>query len=511
MALATAHRAAQQSFSRVLARALPDEDLTRIRDVSITGIACDSRAVVPGHCFVATTGTQTDGHDYIAEAVAAGASAVVAEHAVTVPSDVPLVVAPNSRRALARMAAVFYGLDTAQRDNGLRVIGVTGTNGKSTVCHLLRTILKTSGSPCALVGTVEIDLIDRVFEASLTTPPAIELARHLAEAASCSAKWAVIEASSHALDQHRCDGVRFDVGVFTNLTGDHRDYHPTVSHYRDSKKRLFDALADEAAAVINVDDPAGPSLLGDCKARPWGFGFGSDADIRAETYHCDEQGSRVRLRTPSGVRELSLPLIGRYNIANGLAAVAAALAVGVELDTVVEGLANATPVPGRLERIVTEDSAPTVLVDYAHTDDALRNVLEAVRPITRRRLIVVFGCGGDRDTTKRPRMGRIAAELADEVVVTHDNPRTESPQRILNDILSGVAPTHRSRVLVEPDRRIAIDLAIDHGRVGDVVLIAGKGHETYQIIGTERRPFDDRLVAADALDRREAGERAAVG
>jgi len=414
---------------------------------------------------------------------------------------VSLCIVPDARRALAQLSAVFYGLDVVQQDSGLRVIGVTGTNGKSTVCHLLRAVLETTSTRCALIGTVEVDLVGRSCEASLTTPPAVELSQHLVEAAQHGASWAVMEASSHALDQHRCAGVRFRAGVFTNLTGDHRDYHATVDHYRNAKKRLFDDLPDDAAAIINADDPAGDVMLGATRAEPWRFGFGTGAGVRADNVRCAELGHR----------EMFLPLVGRHNVANALAAGAAALAVGVDLDDVVQGLEQVKPVPGRLERIEIDASSPTVLVDYAHTDDALRNVLEAVRPITKRRLIVVFGCGGDRDATKRPRMGRVAAQLADEIVVTNDNPRTESPQRILDDVLTGVDPVDRPRVLVEPDRRNAIDLAIDHGGPGDVVLLAGKGHETYQIIGTEYLPFNDRQVAVEALRRRRAGGRAATG
>ena len=501
----------EQPFGPLAARAFPDVDSTDAADVVVSGIAADSRHVKPGYCFVATEGTRTDGHDYIAQAAEAGAVVIVAQRTVPTPPDVPLVIVPDSRAALARLAATFHGLDVAQRPGGLRVVGVTGTNGKTTVAHLLRSILRTQGWPCALIGTVEIDLVGRVVEASMTTPPAVELTRHLVEAAKHGAACAVIETSSHALDQRRCDGVRFDAAIFTNLTGDHLDYHETREHYLAAKKRLFDGLSATGTAIINADDPAGDAIIADCDATVVRFGLAPGADVRAELRDADSAGSRFTLITPRGRVDVALPFVGRHNVLNALAAAAAGMAFGADDEAIRRGLQDAGPVPGRLERVDGPDSAPTVLVDYAHTDDALRNVLGAVRALEPRRLWVVFGCGGDRDATKRPRMGRIAAELADQVVVTSDNPRTEPITRINDQILAGISAADRRHVHVEPDRRIAIEWAVTRADRGDIVLLAGKGHETYQIVGTERLPFDDRQAAAGALARRDPPRRARTG
>jgi len=510
MALATVQSTDyEQRFDHLLVRALPDIDPRPFEGVIVKSITGDSRDVGLGDCFVAVAGTAVDGHDYVEAAVAAGACVVVAERMVPVPAGVMLAVVPDSRLALAKLAAAHCGLDAVQNAGRMRVAGVTGTNGKTTVCYLFRSILGAvpGGAGCALLGTVEINLIGRAFEASLTTAPSVELARYLVEAAECGAKYAVLEASSHALDQRRCEGVRFDAAVFTNLTGDHRDYHPTQDDYCRAKKRLFDSLGPGAWAVVNADDPAGETMLEDCRASAWRFGFGAAADVRGVVDRSDATGSRFRLVTPVGEADVHFPLVGRHNVANALAAAAAALSLGVELDTVRAGLEGASVAPGRLERIAGDNGGPAVLVDYAHTDDALDNVLKAVRPITRGRLIVLFGCGGDRDETKRPRMGRVAATLADEVVVTSDNPRTESVDRIIEHVLAGIDAADRERIHVEPDRQAAIEWAVARGESGDTVLLAGKGHETYQIIGAERRPFDDRVVAANALARRTTDQR----
>lgn len=482
-------------------------------DPVISSVVEDSREVRPGSCFVARTGRQTDGHAFIEGALKAGASAVVLERPLPLPATIARLKVENARGAAGRLASVLYGLDDLQRAGRLKVVGITGTNGKSTFCFLLRAILQHAGRRAALFGTIEYDLLSRVVEARYTTPPAAELMSYLAEAAEAGATHAVMEASSQALDQGRCDGIRFAVGVFSNLTGDHLDYHGDMDAYRRAKKRLFDGLGADATAVMNAEDPAAEPMIADCKARVMRYGVVGDRlradalDLAAQVRQFAATGTQfeLRLRTGamgSGSCTVASPLVGRHNVQNSLAAAGAALALGVPLETVGEGLEACGCVPGRLQRVVAPDGRNrdfSVLVDYAHTDDALANVLSSLRPLTRGRLIVLFGCGGDRDNTKRPRMARVAAQFADRVIVTSDNPRTEDPGQIIAQILSGFEPGQMERVRVEPDRRQAIAAAVTEARAGDVVLLAGKGHETYQIVGTARLPFDDAQVAAEAM------------
>ncbi len=507
-------------------------------DPLITSVVEDSREARPGACFVARRGTQADGHAFLERAVAAGASAVVCERAVDLPSSVVQLRVENARGLAGRLAAVLHGVDELQRRGRLKLVGITGTNGKSTFCYLLRAILREAGKPAAMLGTVQVDLIGRVFEASMTTPPAATLIGYLAEAARAGATHAVMEVSSHALDQGRCDGLKFDVGVFSNLTGDHLDYHRSMQAYLEAKKRLFDGLDADAAAVINADDPAGEAMVADCRGRVLRYGLSAEnVDVAARVASITAAGARFALsvrgggigmhlagaRIPSRTLrggnpfpraagtdsgeggcaascEIETRLIGRHNVQNCLAAAAAAAALGVPLETIAAGLASIEGVPGRLQRVTpasgVDEPGFVVLVDYAHTDDALANVLSALRPITTGKLIVLFGCGGDRDRTKRPRMARVAEQWADRIVVTSDNPRTEAPGGIIRDILPGFSADARARVRVEPDRRSAIREAIGMAERGDVVLLAGKGHETYQIMGKEQLPFDDAAEAA---------------
>ncbi len=484
-------------------------------DPIIDSIVEDSRQVTPGACFVAMRGTQSDGHAFVNDAVRAGASAVVTERLLALPKTIPNLPLKNARGVAGRLAAVLHGLDRLQRDGRFKIAGITGTNGKSTFCYLLRAILQQAGHPTALLGTIQYDLLSRQIEASLTTPPPATLVGYLAEAARAGASHAVMEVSSIALDQGRCDGLRFNVAAFSNLTGDHLDYHGNMDTYLAAKKRLFDELASDATAVVNVDDPAGEKMVTDCRARVIGYAIGGGTGVppvlhgrdacatmlTADVHEMHAAGTRFDLRF-AGYKdesvEVTTSLVGRHNVQNCLAAAGAAIGFGVPLHTIAAGLSSVQLVPGRLQRI-RADSDITVLVDYAHTDDALLNVLTALRPLAKGSLIVIFGCGGDRDRTKRPRMARIAAQNADRIIVTSDNPRTEDPQRIFDDIMSGFAAGDLPRVRVVPDRRQAIAEAIMTAESGDVVLIAGKGHENYQIIGHDRLPFDDTLVAGEVL------------
>lgn len=485
-------------------------------DPLITSVVEDSREVGPGACFVAVRGRKVDGHDYIDKAILSGAAAVVCEHPTAAPPNVALIVVDRTQGLSGRLAAILYGLDRVQREGRLKVAGITGTNGKSTFCYLLRAILRQAGCPTAMLGTVQYDLLSRTINANMTTPPAATLIGYLAEAYQAGATHAVMEVSSHALDQDRCEGVRFTVGVFSNLSGDHLDYHQSMEAYLRAKKRLFDRLEPDAVAVINANDPAGEQMVADCRARIVRYGIVTSAaipndelDVSALVHESTAAGTQFDLMiqdasagSTSGLFESSsvnAHLVGRHNVQNCLAASAAAMVLGVDLEDIVAGLNSVRCVPGRLYRVEAGRPDVTVLVDYAHTDDALANVLSALRPLTERRLIVLFGCGGDRDRHKRPRMASVAARYADRIVVTSDNPRTEDPKRIIDEILPGFAPMDMKRVMVETDRRKAITQAIQMATPGDVVLLAGKGHETYQEIGHNRIDFDDAAVAADVL------------
>jgi UDP-N-acetylmuramoyl-L-alanyl-D-glutamate--2,6-diaminopimelate ligase len=503
-------------------------------DPLITSVEEDSRLVQPGACFVAMGGLRADGHAYVDAAVRSGAAAVVSERPVSVPDGIATLQVGSARGLAGRLAASVYGLDEAQRDGRFKVVGITGTNGKSTFCFMIRSIFQVAGWPTALLGTIEYDLLSRKVAASMTTPPAAKVMRYLSEAYYAGAGHAVMEVSSHALDQERCAGVRFAVGVFSNLTGDHLDYHKDMDSYFRAKKRLFDGLDSQAAAVVNTDDPRGDAIAADCPGRLTRYGVLEDGagrhgaiaggripDLYAAVHESTASGTRFDLVVGpsaaggSGREErcpVASPLVGNHNVQNSLAAAGAAIALGVPLPMVVAGLEAARCIPGRLQRVEVPrggaggpaDHGFTVLVDYAHTDDALKNVLSALKPFTQRsggRLIVMFGCGGDRDHSKRPRMARVAAEWADRIVVTSDNPRTEEPTSIIDQIMVGFEQEDLKRVLVEADRRRAIGEAIAMARPGDIVLLAGKGHEDYQEIGRERFPFDDSAIAAGVLGR----------
>ncbi len=486
----------------LLRRAMPDLQAPVPDDVPILSLADDSRRVGPGACFVAVPGTHWDGHDFVDQAVRAGASAVVAQRAVRLPDNVALVRVPDTRKAVAQLAAAFYGLDEMQASRRMHVVAVTGTNGKTTFCYLARAMLEAAGHRTALLGTIEYDLLSRRLPAPMTTPPALALTQYLVEAARGGATWAVMEASSHALDQQRCSSVDIEAAVFTNLSGDHLDYHHDLAAYKEAKKKLFDGLSEGATAVVNVDDPASATMLTDCAAKRVGYGLNQLADVQAQIVEITASGSRFNLLFGGESIRVATPLVGRHNVLNALAAAAVGTALELDLATIRRGIESLSVVPGRLQRVGPKSCPFTVLIDYAHTDDALQNVLGALRPLGLARLIVVFGCGGDRDRLKRPRMACAAAAYADRIFVTSDNPRTEDPRKIIDDILAGFAESDFQRITIEPDRRRAINLAIEHAEHRDIVLVAGKGHETYQVLGTRRVPFDDTQVAAESLQRR---------
>jgi UDP-N-acetylmuramoyl-L-alanyl-D-glutamate--2,6-diaminopimelate ligase len=472
--------------------------ISESRPSHITDLVDDSRLVQPGSAFVAVRGHLQDGHDWIAAAQKAGASLLIVEDASRVAAletPLPCLVVRDGRRAAAVAAAAFHGWPARE----LSIVGVTGTNGKTTTVGLLRHLLHHDDRPAASIGTLGVLLgsagTPMPGGSGLTTPGPVELQRVLRRLRGLGVKTVAMEVSSHSLDQRRVDGIAFAAAVFTNLTRDHLDYHGTMEAYRAAKLRLVGLLARDGVALFNGDDVAWRGV--DNAPRAWRFGTEVPADVTARDIVFRGQGSEFLLVAPNGAAHVALPLIGDFNIANALAAAATALALGVGLGEVVERLSNAPQVPGRLERLRT---SPTVLRDYAHTPDALDRALRAVRPFTRdadgtaSRLIVVFGCGGDRDRGKRPEMGRIAETLADVVFITSDNPRTEDPDRILDDIETGMTRHAHRRV---EDRRTAIAEALRLAQPRDVVLLAGKGHETYQIRGTVSYPFDERQIVEE--------------
>lgn len=498
----------------------------------ICDITDDSRTVVPGSLFIARAGTNEDGRKFIPEAIRSGAVAILTDDPdVVMPArgSATVVVAVDVAQAAAAMAERFYGAPTSKLD----LIGITGTNGKTTTAHLVHQILNGSGVRSGLIGTVVIDDGVEVAEAMLTTPPATELSRTFGRMVEAGCKAAAMEVSSHALDQGRVAGLSFDIAVFTNLTGDHLDYHGTMEAYGAAKAKLFEMLTPEGWAIVNAEDAAAGRMLRECPARVlrcvveeegksgpasaaasgvvWGVQDSEHQECRATIREMSMNGMRLLMTGPWGSFETNVHLVGRHNAMNALQAVAASFAAGVQPGALARQLSIAATPPGRLEPVTTHADAFAVLVDYAHTDDAMRKALTAVAPLVRRRgeagggrLSVVFGCGGDRDATKRARMGKAAAELADVVYVTSDNPRSERPSDIITQILEGVSEAGRQRVTVDADRRRAIGRAIEEARAGDILIIAGKGHENYQIVsdgrgGTVKQHFDDREVARAAL------------
>lgn len=449
-----------------------------------TGITADSRTVTPGMLYIAVRGSQVDGHRFVGDAVRRGAVAVIAERASE--AGVPELIVADGRRAAIVAGRAWYG-DPGRR---LTLIGVTGTNGKTTTTALVRHLFNASGTAGSIGTLGAFDGAGHSVEStagSLTTPGPIDLQGTLAALLAHGVTHVAMETSSHSLDQGRLDGLSFAAGIFTNLTRDHLDYHGTMESYLAAKLRLDALLAIDGVQVVNADDPAWTVLPpGRRRIR---FSVGGNGDVRAEELHLGNAGSTFRLVTPAGSEVVRLPLLGEFNVANALGAAACGFALGLSLATICERLTAAPQVPGRMEQLLA--SPAVVLRDYAHTPDALERALAALRPLTPGRLLVVFGCGGDRDRGKRPVMGRIAATLADLAIVTSDNPRNEDPDLIIDEVEQGMGAAPHQRFA---DRREAIAAAMAAARPGDTVLLAGKGHETYQVIGTEKVPFDEREI-----------------
>jgi len=473
-------------------------------DVAVTSIVEDSREADHGALFVARSGAVQDGRRFITDARERGAVAVLTDRIAEVPSE--MVALRTKAQDVAAFGAILAERHAGSPSSALDVIGVTGTNGKTTTCMLLRSLLNTIGHRCGLMGTVELDDGVQRSPAALTTPAATTISTWLRRMVDNDCRACAMEVSSHALEQRRPAGVRFRVAVFTNLSGDHLDYHDTIDAYASAKARLFEQLDDDAVAVVNIDDAAASRMIERTAARIVTVSTRDDhpdADYRALVHEVTRHGLDLTVRIDGASHDLRLPMLGRHNVENALCALAACDAINMPRRAVLEALHAVPTPPGRLERITPVDAPFDVLVDYAHTDDALANVLTAIRPIVppEGRLRVLFGCGGDRDRTKRPRMARVAASLADEIIITSDNPRTEDPARIIDDALAGLDAEGRRLTAHDVDRAAAIDHAVRTMRPGDVLLIAGKGHEDYQIIGTTKRPFDDRAVGRSALSR----------
>jgi UDP-N-acetylmuramoyl-L-alanyl-D-glutamate--2,6-diaminopimelate ligase len=478
---------------------LPDSSFPpSANDVEVTGISADSRTVRPGDAFVAIRGEHADGHEHAVEAGRRGASAIVSDRPAPEGVGAPWVRVAEPRRALALLSARLAG-NPAEK---LVLAGVTGTNGKTTTAMLLESILARRYGRSGFVGTVAYRTGRRELPATQTTPEAPLLQQLLAEMVDSGTPAAAMEVSSHALALDRVDGCRFDVTVFTNLTRDHLDFHGDLETYFQAKKRLFDLRKPAAAAVVNADDASGRRLAAEVAAPvvTWAS-RGRNADVRADGARSDLSGTSLEVVHRAGRFRISSPLIGRFNVDNLLGAAAAGLALGISEEEIAAGCSGLARVPGRLEPV--EAGQPyAILVDYAHTEDALERLLEAVRGLTDRKIILVFGCGGDRDRGKREPMGRIAGALADIAIATSDNPRSEDPEAILAEVEKGLAASGGTKYLKVTDRREAIRTAIDLANPGTVVVIAGKGHERVQVIGNRVIPFDDREVAGGFAARR---------
>jgi UDP-N-acetylmuramoyl-L-alanyl-D-glutamate--2,6-diaminopimelate ligase len=479
-------------------------------ETEVKGLATNSHACQPGDLFIGMPGTRVDGGEFWSSAIAAGAvAAVVSPTAAQKPAPSPdlqdscIIPIPDMTQACAQIAAAFYNYPAEK----LKLIGVTGTNGKTTTTHLVEFLLNQAQYPTALMGTLYTRWKGYQQTALHTTPFAVELQKQFAEAVAAGCQYGAMEVSSHALDQGRVLGCPFEVSVFTNLTQDHLDYHKDMEDYFQAKARLFSPDYLKGRAIVNQDDAYGQRLIEQLSsAQVWSYSVqNSTADLWTSDLVYEPDGVQGLLHTPKGEMAFQSPLVGQFNLANLLAAVGAALHLGIDLDMIVQSLPQFTGVPGRMERVqISPKQDISVIVDYAHTPDSLENSLRAARPFIAGRLICVFGCGGDRDRTKRPKMGAIAANLSDWAVVTSDNPRTEDPDRILQDVMVGIPDTANSTVM--GDRAAAIRTAILQAQPGDGVLIAGKGHEDYQILGTEKIHFDDREQAREALTERLAKE-----
>lgn len=477
-----------------LSELLKDVNIKKIDgggSMKISGIACDSRKVKPGNVFVCITGYETDGHKYAKSAVENGAVAVVAEHDLPTV-DVPCVIVDNTRKAMSEMAATFYDYPYKK----FKLIGITGTNGKTTTAYLIKSILEHLGKKVGLIGTNQNMIGDMIMETSRTTPDSLELMQLFDMIASHNVDYVVMEVSSHALALDRVTACTFDVGAFTNITQDHLDFHKTMEEYLAAKSILFNICN---TGVVNKDDARSEYLIENARCRNMiTYGINQDCDLKASNIILNEDGVKFDINYGGMEEHADLPIPGEFSVYNALTAIGCCMAENIPLDLAVDGLHSAKGVKGRIEIVRTPGTNYTVIIDYAHTPDGLLNVINAIRGFAKGRIVTLFGCGGDRDASKRPIMGKIAGELSDFCIVTSDNPRTEDPEKIIKQVVEGVKQTDCDYEVIT-NRFSAIEYALDHAKKNDIILLAGKGHETYQVLGKDTIKFDEREIVQKLL------------
>ena len=477
-----------------LSELLKDVNIKKIDgggSMKISGIACDSRKVKPGNVFVCITGYETDGHKYAKSAVENGAVAVVAEHDLPTV-DVPCVIVDNTRKAMSEMAATFYDYPYKK----FKLIGITGTNGKTTTTYLIKSILEHLGKKVGLIGTNQNMIGDMIMETSRTTPDSLELMQLFDMIASHNVDYVVMEVSSHALALDRVTACTFDVGAFTNITQDHLDFHKTMEEYLAAKSILFNICN---TGVVNKDDSRSEYLIENARCRNMiTYGINQDCDLKASNIILNEDGVKFDINYGGMEEHVDLPIPGEFSVYNALTAIGCCMAENIPLDLAVDGLHSAKGVKGRIEIVRTPGTNYTVIIDYAHTPDGLLNVINAIRGFAKGRIVTLFGCGGDRDASKRPIMGKIAGELSDFCIVTSDNPRTEDPEKIIKQVVEGVKQTDCDYEVIT-NRFSAIEYALDHAKKNDIILLAGKGHETYQVLGKDTIKFDEREIVQKLL------------
>ena len=477
-----------------LSELLKDVNIKKIDgggSMKISGIACDSRKVKPGNVFVCITGYETDGHKYAKSAVENGAVAVVAEHDLPTV-DVPCVIVDNTRKAMSEMAATFYDYPYKK----FKLIGITGTNGKTTTTYLIKSILEHLGKKVGLIGTNQNMIGDMIMETSRTTPDSLELMQLFDMIASHNVDYVVMEVSSHALALDRVTACTFDVGAFTNITQDHLDFHNTMEEYLAAKSILFNICN---TGVVNKDDARSEYLIENARCRNMiTYGINQDCDLKASNIILNEDGVKFDINYGGMEEHVDLPIPGEFSVYNALTAIGCCMAENIPLDLAVDGLHSAKGVKGRIEIVRTPGTNYTVIIDYAHTPDGLLNVINAIRGFAKGRIVTLFGCGGDRDASKRPIMGKIAGELSDFCIVTSDNPRTEDPEKIIKQVVEGVKQTDCDYEVIT-NRFSAIEYALDHAKKNDIILLAGKGHETYQVLGKDTIKFDEREIVQKLL------------
>lgn len=464
-----------------------------ISAMEIKSLACDSRMVKDGDLFIAVKGYDVDGYKFIPDAIQKGAKAVLADRDFSAPSHVKKILVRDARIALSASADNFYG----QPSRKMKVIGVTGTNGKTTITYIIENIIKSAGKEAGVIGTINYRFKDKIFASRNTTPGPLELQAILADMLKAHLSYAIMEVSSHSLDQGRVDDIRLDTAVFTNITSDHLDYHKTAGNYLRAKAKIFDKLKMDGVAVINNDDDKVRRLKKSIERKVLTYGMERPADVRADDVNLSLNGSSFRAVTPDGSVWIATGLIGKHNVSNILGGITVSLSHGISLEVIKKGIESFVRMPGRLEKIDMGQDY-NVFVDYAHTEDALYNVLSLLRGVAKRNIITVFGCGGNRDRTKRPLMGRVSCKYSDKVIITSDNPRFEEPRRIIEEIEKGLKGEFFNYDIVE-DRESAIRTALELASKDDIVVIAGKGHEKYQIIKDCIIPFDDCEVVKSIL------------